>query len=217
MCKSTTPLLLRLTVAALTFAFALTATFVWRIIPVFPSRPDSSQRLVGVMTPAVVEARTWRDELVKTESIYWNFRRDEPAARFFDVNQPVALATPDADAIITGCMTLTVTVDAERTLRLNTDAAGSLDDPSKLTVRLAEIFRDREVNRAYKPGMEYRTELPSHERIEKTIIVVPSPSLSYGEVLEVLRLVEQTGASPIILQAGNPASAFNLPAVEYVL
>jgi hypothetical protein len=97
-------------------------------------------------------------------------------------------------------------------LNLNTDAAGSLDDPSKLTIRVAEIFSERASNRAYRPGMEHRSELPSHERIEKTIIVAPSPTLSYGEVLEVLRLVEQAGARPVVLQVGEPAQILRYPA-----
>ena len=179
----------RLAAAALAFALALSATFVWRLIPVLPSRPDSSQELIGVLTPASFKALTWRDELVRTESTFWILRHDDPAARFFDVSRPVAFPDPDANSINTGCMTLTVAVDAAQALRLNTETAGSLGDPSKLTRRLGEIFREREVNGAYRPNMEERTELPSRARIEKTVIFTPSRFLSYGEVLEAVRLV----------------------------
>jgi biopolymer transport protein ExbD len=204
----TSLLLPRLTAAALTFVLALSVTSAWRVLPFFQPPPESSQRLVGMLTPAVFESLTWDDKLVRTESSFWILGHDDPAARFFDVNQPVALPNPDANLIRNGCMTLTVTVDADRTLMLNTDAVASLDDPSKLIATLAEIFREREVNRAYRPEMEDRAELPPHARIEKTVIVSPSHVLSYGEVLEVVRLIEQAGAGPVVLQVGDPEYPF---------
>jgi len=201
--------LLRLITIILTFAVALSVTFGWQLLPVFHSSPDSSQRLIGVLTPAIIEPG-WAGRLVETESPFWVFRRENLAAKF-DVNYPVALPTPNVNLISTGCQTLVITMDEARKLKLNIDDVGSLNDPSLLERRLLGIFRERESYRAYKPGMEYRSELPSHERIEKTILIIAPSSLSYGEVLELVSIVEQTGASPVVLQAGDFAQPVTPP------
>jgi len=198
----------RLTAIALTFAVALVATFVGRILPVFQLPPDSPPELFGVLTPAVIGEPMWPVGLVSSKGQFWIFRRQASAAEL-DINQPVPLPTPSANSISTGCQTLAVTIDTARKLHLNnTDYVGSLDDPSALAVRLIEIFREREINRAYKPGMEYGSEIPSNERIEKTVVILPSASLTYAEVIELLSIIERTGANPVVLQVGEPTQSF---------
>jgi hypothetical protein len=202
--KLTAPLLLRLAAITLTFAVAVSITFVWRIVPVLRS-PDSSPSLIGVLTPAVVEPQP--PVTASDETINWIFRRGQLAVEF-DVMRPVALSTPDANVIDAGCATLVVTLDETRKLKLNMDDAGTIDDPSRLKTWLTHIFYEREINLAYRPGLEYRSEIPVRERIVKNIIIVPAASLKYGEVLQLLRIVEQAGADPIVLHTGDAAGIF---------
>ncbi|HEX8459233.1 MAG TPA: hypothetical protein VF656_18220 [Pyrinomonadaceae bacterium] len=203
--KSTASLLSRLAAITLGFTVAVSVTFVWRIVPSL--RPlDSSMSLSGVLTPAGSEPSPWSAE-VEDATINWIFRRGQLATEF-DAARPVALPTPDANLISAGCATLVVTLDETRKLRLNTEDMGALDDPSKLKARLTEIFYEREINLAYRPGMEERSEIPTRERILKTIVIVPAASLKYGEVLRLVRVVEQTGAAPIVLHTGDATEFF---------
>ena len=97
--------------------------------------------------------------------------------------------------------TLVVTIESDRTLKLNQDAdMGTLDDMSKLTRRLVSVFDQRTRNRAYRPDMVNRFDLPDDVRIEKTVFIKAPRTLSYGEVARVMDGLKGTGASPIGLQ-----------------
>ena len=97
--------------------------------------------------------------------------------------------------------TLVVIVEADRTLRLNglTDM-GTLDDLSKLTARLVDLFAERTRNRVYRDDMMSRPDVPEDQRIEKTVFIRAPRSLSYGEVARLIDGVKGTGASAIGLQ-----------------
>jgi biopolymer transport protein ExbD len=98
-------------------------------------------------------------------------------------------------------LTLVVTVEDDRTLKLNHDAdMGTLDDLSKLTARLASVFQDRTRNRAYRAHMINRFDVPEDLRIEKTVFIKAPRNLSYGEVARLMDGLKGTGASPIGLQ-----------------
>ena len=97
--------------------------------------------------------------------------------------------------------TLVVTIEPDRTLKLNRNAdMGTLDDMSKLTSKLVSVFDERTRNRAYRADMINRFDLPEHVRIEKTVFIKAPRSLSYGEVARVMDGLKGTGASPIGLQ-----------------
>jgi biopolymer transport protein ExbD len=97
--------------------------------------------------------------------------------------------------------TLVVIVAIDRTIRLNglTDM-GSLDDLSKLTTRLVDLFAERTTNRVFRDDMLARTDLSDEERIEKTVFIRAPRSLSYGEVARLIDSIKGTGASSIGLQ-----------------
>lgn len=213
--KLTSHLLLRLAAAALSFAVALVATSAWRRLTVFPT-PGSSQTLIGVLSPAVITERMSPGGLMDKDSRFWILRRGQSTAEF-DVNRPVDLQTFDENVIHTGCATLIVTLDEARKLKLNDEDTGSLDHPSELISTLSEFFRERELNRAYRPGMEYRSDIPTRERIEKTVLIMPSASLMYGDVLELVSILEQTGASPIVLQVGDGEQTSRHSSENYAL
>lgn len=97
--------------------------------------------------------------------------------------------------------TLVVTVEPDRSLKLNRDGdMGTLDDPTKLTARLAAVFNERTQNHAYRAHMINRIDLPEDVRIEKTVFIKAPRSLSYGDVARLMDSLKGSGASPIGLQ-----------------
>lgn len=72
-----------------------------------------------------------------------------------------------------------------------------------LSGRLASVFRQRREQRAYKPGMETRTDLPEDERLERTVFVKAPRSMKYGDVVKVIDAIKGAGASPVGLQVDD--------------
>jgi len=97
--------------------------------------------------------------------------------------------------------TLVVTIEPDRTLRLNalTDM-GTVDDPSKLTAKLSELFAQRTQNKAYRAELIDRPDLPEEMRIEKTVFIKAPRAIPYGQVVKVMDGLKATGADPIGLQ-----------------
>jgi biopolymer transport protein ExbD len=98
-------------------------------------------------------------------------------------------------------LTLVVTIEPDRTLKLNalTDM-GTVDDTGNLSARLVALFQEREKNHVYKENMLTRIDVPEKLRIEKTVFIKASRSISYGEVAKVIDGVKGAGAEPIGLQ-----------------
>ena len=98
-------------------------------------------------------------------------------------------------------LTLVVTIEPDRTLKLNQlPDLGTVDDLSKINLKLISIFEDRKRNRAYRPDLASRTDLPEHQRIQKTVFIKAPRSIPYGEVARVLDGLKGSGADPIGLQ-----------------
>lgn len=97
--------------------------------------------------------------------------------------------------------TLVVTIEPDRTLKLNslTDM-GTVDDTSKLSVALRNLFEERKKNHAYRYEMLSRLDLPDDARIEKTVFIKAQRTLPYGEVVKVIDGIKGAGANPIGLQ-----------------
>ena len=97
--------------------------------------------------------------------------------------------------------TLVVNIEPDRTLKLNslTDM-GTVDDMSKLVSKLVFVFAERTRNRAYRPDMYDRFDLPDAARIEKTIFIKAPRKMPYGEVMRVMDGLKGAGADPIGLQ-----------------
>ena len=96
---------------------------------------------------------------------------------------------------------LVVTIKSDRTLMLNrlTDM-GSVNDTSKLSATLSDLFQQRLKNHAYIDRMRDRIDLPEAMRIEKTVFIKAPRSIPYGEVVRVLDGIRGAGASPVGLQ-----------------
>jgi biopolymer transport protein ExbD len=97
--------------------------------------------------------------------------------------------------------TLVVTIEPDRTLKLNSlTAMGTVDDLSPLNARLISIFEERTKSRAYRSDMLTRLDVPESARIEKTVFIKAPRSITYGEVIRVMDGLKATGADPIGLQ-----------------
>ena len=97
--------------------------------------------------------------------------------------------------------TLVVTIEADRTLKLNSlSEMGTVDNLSPLSAKLRSIFEERTQQRAYRPDMLTRLDVPEQERIQKTVFIKAPRSIAYGEVVRVMDGLKATGADPIGLQ-----------------
>lgn len=97
--------------------------------------------------------------------------------------------------------TLVVTIEPDRTLKLNNESdMGTVDNLTPLTTKLTSVFEERLRNRAYRFDLIARVDLPEFQRVEKTIFIKAPRSISYGEVARVLDGVKGAGADPVGLQ-----------------
>jgi len=110
-----------------------------------------------------------------------------------DPNEDLGLLKPNP-------LTLVVSISTDLKLRLNADDMGSVSDSAPLSERLQQIFQMRKEQRAYKPGLETRTDLTEDDRVEKTITVKAPRSIKYGDVMKIVDAIKGAGASPIVLQ-----------------
>lgn len=97
-------------------------------------------------------------------------------------------------------LTLVVSISPDLKLELNRQPAGTADDTATLTQTLTRVFQERRAQRAYKPGMETRTDVPEEERVERTIVVKAQRSTPYGRVVRLIDALKGAGANPIVLQ-----------------
>jgi biopolymer transport protein ExbD len=122
------------------------------------------------------------------------FQADIPTQR--DPNEDLSQLKPNP-------LTLVVAIAGDLSLKLNQENVGSVNDTSLLSQRLAGVFRARKEQRAFKPGMETRTDLPDDERLEKTVFVKAPRSMKYGDVVKVIDAIKGAGASPVGLQVDD--------------
>jgi biopolymer transport protein ExbD len=110
-------------------------------------------------------------------------------------------APPDGRVLPPDIRTLVVTVDVDRTLKLNgLKDMGTVDDMSKLNQKLAALFEERTKNHVYSDKMATRSDLPEVQRIERTVFIKAPRSISYGEIARVIDGIKGSGADPIGLQ-----------------
>ena len=111
-------------------------------------------------------------------------------------------AEPDPDLQVEpNPNTLVVTIISDLSLNLNslTDM-GSVNDLSKLSTTLSDLFQKRLQNHVYRDDLRDRADLPESVRIEKTVFIKAPRSMPYADIVLVLDGLKGTGASPIGLQ-----------------
>jgi biopolymer transport protein ExbD len=110
-------------------------------------------------------------------------------------------APPDGRVLPPDPRTLVVTVDLDRSLKLNGLAdMGTLDDMTKLNQNLVSLFEERNRNHVYRDDMATRFDLPEKQRIEKTVFIKAPRTISYGEIARLIDGIKGSGADPIGLQ-----------------
>ena len=96
---------------------------------------------------------------------------------------------------------LVVTIKGDRSLMLNglTDM-GSVNDTSKLSATLVDLFQQRLRNHTYRYEFRDRGDLSEDTRIERTVFIKASRAIPYADVVRVLDCIKGAGASPVGLQ-----------------
>ncbi|MFN2499429.1 MAG: biopolymer transporter ExbD [Pyrinomonadaceae bacterium] len=119
----------------------------------------------------------------------------------FKVNLPSEL-TEDQKLLVANDKTLVVTIQPDRTLKLNglTDYMGTVDDPAKLGDTLSVLFKERKNNHVYRDEMLTRFDLPEDARIQKTVFLKAPRSMPYVNVTMVIDRLKGAGADPVGLQ-----------------
>ena len=122
------------------------------------------------------------------------FKADIPTQR--DPNEDLSKLKPNP-------LTLVVSIAPDLSMKLNQDNLGSVNDPTPLAQRLALVFQQRKEQRAYKVGMENRSDLKEDDRIEKTVFVKAPRATKYGDVVKVIDAIKGAGANPVGLQVDD--------------
>src|SRR6267142_5618949 len=108
---------------------------------------------------------------------------------------------PDRQKVDPNPNTLVVTIDPDRTLKLNgLSDMGTVDDTSKLSMKLVSLFQERTKNHVYRDDMLAGFDLPEDARIQKTVFIKAPRGIPYGEVVRVMDGLKGAGAEPIGLQ-----------------
>jgi biopolymer transport protein ExbD len=181
--------------AILIFAIVL---FLWLIA----SNPVQRESVVGYI---LIPARESRPMLYPDEGPFSSedFMLVQQSVNRPAVTESVSDRQTDSALIEHDCGTLTVTIDGDRNVALNTDSLGTLNDTSQLATKLTEVFQQRAAQRAYLPGMETRADLPDIQRIPRTVLIRVALSARYGDVITLIDLLKQLRADPIGLQINH--------------
>src|SRR5262247_1616099 len=122
------------------------------------------------------------------------FQADIPTQR--DPNEDLSKLKPNP-------LTLVVSISPDLQIKLNQDALGSVNDTTPLAQKLALVFQQRKEQRAYKVGMETRSDVKEDDRIEKTVFVKAPRAARYGDVVKVIDAIKGSGATPVGLQVDD--------------
>ena len=121
------------------------------------------------------------------------FKADIPTQR--DPNEDLSKLKPNP-------LTLVVSIAPDLSIKLNQDNFGSVNDTVPLATKLAQTFKERKEQRAYKVGME-GSNVSEDEKIEKTVFVKAPRALKYGDVVKVIDAIKGAGANPVGLQVDD--------------
>jgi len=122
------------------------------------------------------------------------FKADIPTQR--DPNEDLSKLKPNP-------LTLVVSISPDLQIKLNQDPLGSVNDTTPLAQKLALTFQQRKEQRAYKVGMETRSDVKEDDRIEKTVFVKAPRAARYGDIVKVIDAIKGAGASPVGLQVDD--------------
>jgi biopolymer transport protein ExbD len=188
----------KLTLSALAILIFAIVLFLWLIASKLAQRESD----VGYI---LIPARESRPVLYLEEGPFSSedFMIVQQSVNHPAVTEPISDRQTDSALIEHDCGTLTVTIDGDRNVALNTDSMGTLNDTSQLATKLTEVFQQRVAQRAYLPGMETRTDLPDIQRIPRTVLIRGALFARYGDVVTLIDLLKELRADPIGLQINH--------------
>ena len=98
-------------------------------------------------------------------------------------------------------LALIVRINSDETLGLNNENdLGTINDPSKLSFRLNQIFGERLKNGSFNENLIKKENLSVPEKVQKTVFIKAPKSISYGQVVKIIDEIKVVGANPISLQ-----------------
>jgi hypothetical protein len=188
-------------VAVLTFFIGLVAVLLWSNLSHFNKNQATNLETVGVLIPARVTMMNLDDDSTRVEISDRLMVITQPSQP--SLTEPTELypVDEDQDLIESNCGTIHISVDSNRNVSLNTENMGDLDNFSEVTAKLKSIFDLRAKYSGPPSVSNMRARLNKHEEesIYKTVVIKPSPLLTYGEVVRIIEMVKHTGAKPIAI------------------
>lgn len=135
-----------------------------------------------IVITAILGHRAWSEHrrAREAEAAMASLEANKPARFRTDVPSKEAAGSDSADRLV-------VSVGDDGALRLNSEDAGTLDDLSRLRIRLEQALNER-----------------SEARSNRTVFVRASQRLKYAEVRKVVDAVRGAGADPVGLEIEDP-------------
>ena len=130
----------------------------------------------------VVKVPPIYDEKLSREENYYRFQHF--LFPQLEIPNPIPKGLPNDDSI------LFVTLDENGKIQLNSQGTGNISNTNSLTIRLVEIFREREINGMYEP---------ENWKIVKAVGIKTAHSIKYSDFIKVVDAVKQSRADPIVL------------------
>ena len=137
---------------------------------------QTEQNIIIVKVPPIY------DENLSREANYYRFQHF--LFPQLEIPNPIPKGLPNDDSV------LFVSVNEDGKIELNSQKIGSISKTDSLTLRLAEIFLEREKNGMYEPG---------NWKIVKAVGIKTAHSIKYSDFIKVVKAVKHSGAEPIVL------------------
>ncbi len=136
-------------------------------------------------------------------AVGWSWHSQSETKTCFIVQLPPVPITPTSEQIARLPYNdgyLTVRLESDNSLSLNSSIFGSITEPDELSAKLREIFEQRRELGVFDEQFSHREDLTDDERTVKKVIVAAPNSAKYGDVVRVVDAVKSSGTNDIWLQ-----------------
>lgn len=144
-------------------------------------------------TVIIVKISPFYNDKVSEEENFWRFNNSLfPQEKIPD---PIPKGIPNYDAI------LTVLLEENGKIALNSMEHGNVSNTEKLQTALEIVFKEREKDGVYEP---------KSQRIVKAVGIFADKSVKYKDFFAVVEAVKKSGADPIVLRFEDDAGIFKV-------